>query len=103
MTEEKSRAWWRIFTTPRLSPQGLVLRAGLIAAAFLVAHMAGLRESVGTATGTAAGSTPSVISGAVYVSLYLATVFLVPALILGAVILFVSLLVFKGPQGPAGS
>jgi hypothetical protein len=103
MTGEKPKACWRIFSVPRLSPQGLVMRAGLLAVAFLAAQLTGMRESTGTLTGTTAGSTLSVMSGTVYVCLYVAAVFLVPALILGAGILFVLLLAFKGPQEPSSS
>ena len=103
MTGEKPKTLWRRLSSPGISPQGLVMRAGLIAAAFVAVHLAGLRENAGTLTGTSAGSTFSMISGVVYGSLYLATVFLVPALVIGAGILFISLLVFKDPQGPASS
>ena len=106
MTHTQPPRWRRILSAPRLSPQGLLMRALLIAAAFLVVHLAGLRQYVGILTGTSASpatSTALAVTYAVlYVILYVLLVLLAPALLLGAGILFLALVLLDrhGPTTP---
>lgn len=73
------------------SPRGFVLRAILIGIAFLIVHLAGLREYTSILNGTvgpgSANRELSVVLGVLYVAAYLGTVVLVPILLLGAGIL----------------
>ncbi|MGD1083357.1 MAG: hypothetical protein ABSA47_01245 [Verrucomicrobiota bacterium] len=73
------------------SPRGFVLRAIFIAAAFAVAHLAGLRDYTSVLAGTvgpaSAGLGISIFLGAAYLFLYMAFVILAPVLLLAAAIL----------------
>jgi hypothetical protein len=76
-----------------LSARDLAQRAVAISAAFLLAHLAGLREFTSVLNGTVGSTAVNVKLGtflaAVYILLYLAFVILVPVLILAATILMV--------------
>ena len=102
MTDPKGKRWWRLFRAPRLSPQGLVTRAALIAGTYLVAHFFGLRAYVGILTGTSGvpgtGRMAGAMWAALYVILYLGLVFVVPVLLIGAALMFVVLLVRRGSE-----
>ena len=65
------------------SPKGFLIRALLICLAFLVCHLAGLREFTTFLSGTTATSTFawSVVLGVTYIFLYLAFTLGVPILI----------------------
>jgi membrane protein DedA with SNARE-associated domain len=88
------RIWQRLATLRRaefLSAKDLLQRAAGISLAFLLAHLAGLREFTSVLNGTvgsmAAGWKLSAFLAVVYILLYLAFVILVPILLLAAVIL----------------
>ena len=74
-----------------LSVKDLLQRAAAIAALFLLAHLAGLREFTSALNGTVGSTSVNVKLGtflaAAYILLYLAFVVLVPILILAAMIL----------------
>ena len=76
-----------------LTPRGLLVRAGVLTAAYLACHFAGLREFTSVLCGTFPdpGGFPWVkgFFGLVYVFLYVAKTVLVPVLILTAAMLFV--------------
>jgi hypothetical protein len=103
MTERNSRRWWDVRRAPRLSPMGLMMRAGLIAAAFAAAHLAGLRGYVGLLTGvtagTGTGSPLEMIFAVLYIVLYGALVLIAPVLVAAAGLLFVCLLALPGAEG----
>ncbi len=83
--QNKLLAYWR---ADFVSAKGFYLRAALILVAFLVAHLAGLREYTTFITGTAAGTGASLrlsaIWGMIYLTLYFSAVILAPILILAA-------------------
>jgi hypothetical protein len=76
-----------------LSARDLLQRAGAISVLFLVAHVAGLREFTSVLNGTVGSTAVNVKLGtflaAVYILLYLASVILVPVLVLAALMLMV--------------
>ena len=71
-----------------LTPKGLLIRAGLLAAIFLVCHLAGLREYTSFLCGmyptTGAAAAFSAFLGLVYVLMYLAFTVFVPIMVVGA-------------------
>jgi len=73
------------------SPGGFVLRALAICVAYLIVHLAGLREYTSILNGTvgpgSASRELSTVLGVTYIATYLAFVILVPVLILAALIL----------------
>ncbi len=73
------------------TPGGLVVRAGLISAAFGVVHAAGFRECVtllsGSATSAAPTGTDTVAAAALYLLAYLAVLLGGPILLLAAALL----------------
>ena len=88
---------WKQFAlfrrTEFLSAKDLLQRAGAIGALFLLAHLAGLCEFTSVLNGTVGSTAVNVKLGtflaAVYILLYLASVILVPVLVLAALILMV--------------
>ncbi|MBN1417312.1 MAG: hypothetical protein JXP34_00970 [Planctomycetes bacterium] len=77
---------------PFFSPRGLAARALLLAAAFAIAHVAGLRSHVTFLSGaTAAGIHPALSAalGCVYLALYVGAVLIAPVLLTAAGILAV--------------
>jgi hypothetical protein len=92
-----SKFFWRKFKIFQraefLSARDLVQRAVAISAAYLLAHLAGLREFTSVLNGTVGSTVVDVKLGtflaAVCILLYLAFVILVPVLILAAAILTV--------------
>jgi len=88
--------WQRLAVFQRaefLSARDLLQRAGAISVLFLVAHVAGLREFTSVLNGTVGSTAVNVKLGtflaAVYILLYLASVILVPVLVLAALMLMV--------------
>jgi TRAP-type C4-dicarboxylate transport system permease small subunit len=84
---QKPRRWWR---AEFFSPKDLLFRAAVIALAFLIVHMAGLREFTSVLNGTigsvALGWKESAFLGVIYLILYLAFVLLAPILVIAATI-----------------
>ena len=76
-----------------LSARDMLQRAGGLSVLFLLAHLAGLREFTSVLNGTVGSTAVNVKLGtflaAVYILLYLASVILVPVLVLAALILMV--------------
>jgi len=74
-----------------LSPKDLVLRAAFIAALYLAAHLAGLREFTTFLSGTAPVTTLSwqcvSFLGAAYLLVYFAFILLAPMLLIAAALL----------------
>jgi len=88
--------WQRLAVFQRaefLSPRDLLQRASAISVLFMVAHLAGLREFTSVLNGTVGSTAVNVKLGtflaAVYILLYLASVILVPVLVLAALMLMV--------------
>jgi ABC-type multidrug transport system fused ATPase/permease subunit len=79
----------KFFRAPFLTPKDLVLRAAVFCALFLLAHVAGLRESTSFLSGTVPSPDTSwqhaAFLGSVYILLYFAFVLLVPILLLAAI------------------
>ena len=79
-----------ILSPPLLSPGGLIVRAAWLWAAYLAAHIAGLREATSIICGTMPTGTPEdpwrAALGAGYVILYLAAVLAAPVLALAGVL-----------------
>jgi len=73
-----------------LTPKDFLLRAAVITAFFLIAHLAGLREYTSFLSGTVAspdmGWQQAAFFGLVYLILYFAFVLLVPILLLAALV-----------------
>jgi hypothetical protein len=73
-----------------LSPKDLLLRAAAIALAFLIAHLAGLREYTSFPSGTVPspdmGWQQAASGGLVYLILYFAFVLLAPILVIAAIL-----------------
>jgi hypothetical protein len=88
---EQAPAGWRwLLRAPVFSAHGLLLRAAIIAAAYLLAHAAGLREYVCILSGTNPAGSPGsgpVLLGVIYVLLYLGLTIAVPVLVLAAAFL----------------
>ncbi len=63
-----------------VTPRGLARRAAMIGAAFLVAHLAGLRDHASFLSGTASNAS----LGVIYVCLYFGAVLVAPPLAIGA-------------------
>src|SRR5262249_11704373 len=74
-----------------LSPRDLVQRAIVIAIAFSIVHLAGLRDFTSVLNGTIGSTrlnwTASAFLGLIYVTAYLGVVLLVPILLLAASVL----------------
>ncbi|MFC1706817.1 hypothetical protein ACFL59_08355 [Planctomycetota bacterium] len=78
----------RLLRCPAFTPQWLLLHAGLLLVIFTILHLLGLREY----TSFLSGTTPAgevfddrlALQGAAYLLTYLATVVLVPILVLGS-------------------
>jgi hypothetical protein len=83
-----------LFHARFFTPKDFVLRAGLIAVLFLVAHLAGLREFTTFISGTSArpewGWPVVALLGTAYLLLYFGCILAVPVLLLGAAILKVT-------------
>ena len=98
------RSFWR---APFCSPCGLVLRAGLVALLFVVAHVAGWRENTCILCGTSPTGNPGdllpILLGVLYVLFYFGFVLVVPILLLGAAAQWALLRLFPGaaPQSDA--
>jgi hypothetical protein len=89
------RQWLRRLLRSRLlSPRGLLWRAGVLSALFLLAHLGGLRDKtcVFSATSPDGGAldTLSVVLGASYAALYLLVVLVAPILMIGALLLLLA-------------
>ena len=88
---EAKRMLGRIWRQPALSPAGLLLRAAIIGAAFLLAHAVGLRGYTAIVSGsspTAQGIGPvGVALGVAYCALYLGVVLAAPVLVIAAALL----------------
>lgn len=75
---------------PGLTPRGLLLRAALLAATFLLLHLAGGRAYAGVLCGmhlSPGGIDPKALLGLVYVIAYLGCVVIAPILVLAAALL----------------
>jgi hypothetical protein len=76
-----------------MSARDMLQRAGGLSVLFLLAHLAGLREFTSVLNGTVGSTAVNVKLGtflaAVYILLFLASVILVPVLVLAALILMV--------------
>jgi hypothetical protein len=85
---QRIRRFWR---ADIFSPRGFLLRAGVIGAAFLALHLAGLRDYASVLNGTvgpaSTGWKTSAFLGVAYLVVYMALVILAPILILAAGIL----------------
>ena len=103
------KRWRRLLAHAGMfSPKGLLLRAAVIAAAFLVVHAAGLREYTSVLSGTpASGSLPeafALAAGIAYATLYFGFVLLAPLLVLAAVILVLLARITRhGRRSPPGA
>ena len=90
----------------RFSPAGFLIRAAVVAAAYLICHAAGMRQYVAAlpvaVSGASAGAA-AVALGAAYVLLYFAFVLVVPILVVGAGIFELLLRVFACPPTPAAA
>ena len=73
-------------STPRAMPFGCLALSVLIVLAFLVAHLAGLREHVGLLSGSAPGSEATATLGLLYVLSWFSAVLVAPVLALAAVL-----------------
>jgi hypothetical protein len=62
----------------------MLIRAGVIAAAFGLCHVLGMRRSVSVFLATAHGETSDILRGGGYVLAYVATVMIAPILTLAA-------------------
>lgn len=95
MTDVRPRRWRALLRAPMFSPAGFLVRAGLLAMAYGVCHVAGLRERMsflsGTPPATGTGTDPAwaMTLGAAYFFCYFAFVLVVPVLILAAGLLAV--------------
>jgi hypothetical protein len=69
-----------------LSPPGLLLRAGILLAAFGAFHLLGWRDDTRVLSGTSAPSEGAVARGMLYAAAYFSAVLLCPILILAAAI-----------------
>ena len=84
-----AKIWQRYIKQDRFfSPSGLILRAALIAAAFLVCHVLGWRQYTTIASGTApaafGGQSVGAALGILYIASYFGFVLLAPVLVLAA-------------------
>jgi hypothetical protein len=90
MTEEKKTRWYKIFSYPIFSPTGFCLRAGLIALIYGILHLAGLREYTVILSGNSPTDNPANTLasslGCIYIFFYFAFTFLVPILLIAALI-----------------
>jgi hypothetical protein len=77
-----------------LSPRGLLWRATVLTAAFLLLHLLGLREDTCVFSGTSPTGgtldTLSAVAGASYAVLYLLVVVVVPVLVIAALLLLLA-------------
>ena len=84
---KKPRRWWR---ADFLSPKDLLLRAAMIALAFLIVQLAGLRDFTSVLNGTVGsvemGWQKSAFLGVIYLIFYMAFILLVPILVIAAAI-----------------
>lgn len=88
MKKDRIRRW--LWPGKPLSPRGCLLRAAVLAAFFLFAHLAGWREATTALSGTApsaTGSQMNIMQGLLYVLAFLGFTVAVPILILSAVFL----------------
>jgi hypothetical protein len=86
---ERVRACWRP-SRGFLSPAGLLARAALIGAAFLICHAAGLRHYTTVLSGSSAAAqtgTLNAVLGAIYLAAYFGVTLLAPVLAIGAGVL----------------
>ena len=81
----------RLAAMPLFSPGGFAARAALILAVYLLAHLAGLRDSTSILSGTTPqGAYPAAVErifALVYILAYLGAVMLAPVLLIAAVML----------------
>jgi len=88
MKTNRSNRFWNLCAADFLSPKDLLRHAVLIVLTFGLAHAFGLREYTsflnGTTGSTELGYELSALLGLIYLSLYFATVLLVPILVLAA-------------------
>lgn len=64
--------------------RAFALRAAALCAAFLVAHLLGLRQYTSVLSGTAAFGFPQLLRGVVYITFYVLFVVWVPVLLIAA-------------------
>jgi hypothetical protein len=86
---ERVRACWR-HSRGFLSPAGLLARAALIGAAFLICHAAGLRHYTTVLSGSSAAAQPGTLDtvlAAIYLTAYFGVTLLTPVLATGAGVL----------------
>ena len=90
MKANLANRFWNLCAADFLSPKDFLRHAVLIVLAFGVAHALGLREYTSFLNGTTGsielGYELSALLGLIYLSLYFATVLLVPILILAALL-----------------
>ena len=85
-----TRRWWKrvLFAVPFFTPKGFLLRAGILTFAYLVCHLAGLRQYTSILSGTPAQAGISRelagVLAAVYLLFYCSFVTVVPILTLAA-------------------
>ena len=100
---DERRGWRGWVKAPMLSPLGLLLRAGAIAAVFAVLHALGLREYAAILSGSSPTGGPADAVAAVlalaYILFWFAFVLGVPVLVLGAVLQLL-LMKWRRPQAP---
>jgi hypothetical protein len=86
---------------PLLSSRGLILRAAIVALAFALAHVLGLRSYTSILSGTSPTGDPSdawaVLLGFSYVVLYFAFVLAVPIALIAAALMAVGERVWRSP------
>lgn len=82
MEPAAKRHWLR---SPFASPAGLLVRAGFLSAIYLILHVAGARSYVSALSGTGNGRALDFL-GLIYAVVYVAFIFVVPVLILAAML-----------------
>ncbi len=91
MTAGHPNRWSWLFRLELFSPRGFLLRALVLAVAYALCELAGLREYTTFLSGTAAGGRweASVVWGMTYIFVYLGFVLLAPILVIAAALLHV--------------
>ena len=67
-----------------MTPAGLLKRAAILVAAFLVCHLSGWRDLTSVLSGTPASSTLTALGGVLYAFCYFAAVIVAPILVIAA-------------------
>ncbi|MCU1283452.1 MAG: hypothetical protein JWM53_6998 [bacterium] len=80
-------SWRAVWRAPILSPQGLVLRAALIAVVYGALHLAGARADVAFLSGTSVGGNVATLLGCAYLLFHFAFVLVAPILVIASLLL----------------